>query len=93
MKERGAPWALQRHLIVLMTAMMARELWWIFAFNFGVIFLNEPWRFVAQMGFVIWSFARRWPWDKWKKQLSSKVSSMTEVARAAFKRQQSEAFG
>jgi hypothetical protein len=32
------------------------------------------------------------PWDDFKKKLGSKLSSMTEVAKATFQRQQSEAF-
>lgn len=42
---------------------------------------------------VFWIFSDNFPWKKWRNKLSSKVSSLTEVARAAIQRQQDQAFG
>lgn len=37
-------------------------------------------------------FGQNIPWNKWGKKLKAKASSLTEVATAALKRQQTEAF-
>lgn len=37
-------------------------------------------------------FGQDLPWDKWGKRLRSKLSSLTEVAKASLQRQTSEAF-
>ena len=48
---------------------------------------------IIMVAYVAWCIWGRWfPWDKMKKKLGSTISSMTEVAKASFQRQQSEAF-
>jgi hypothetical protein len=47
----------------------------------------EGW--VALLWFCI---GRNLPWNRWKKQAGKKLSSLTEVAKAALQRQTAEAF-
>jgi hypothetical protein len=50
----------------------------------------HPFVMAAYAGWIF--FGKKIPWDKMKKKLGSTISSLTEVARAALQRQQSEAF-
>ena len=47
---------------------------------------------VVLVAYWLWINRDNFPWKKWKNKLGSKLSSLTEVAIAALKRQQSEAF-
>lgn len=48
---------------------------------------------VVIVAYVAWSiWGRKLPWDRWRKSLQSKASDLTEVTRAALKREQAEAF-
>lgn len=50
-------------------------------------------RCILNLVFLIWQlWGTKFPWDKWGKRLKTKVSSLTDVATAALRRQQSEAF-
>lgn len=48
--------------------------------------------FCEYVAFIAFGILSKLPWDRWRKQLGSKLSSMTAVAKAAFQRQQAEAF-
>lgn len=50
----------------------------------------HKWEIVLYFAWAI--FSALFPWDRWRKKLGSKLSSMTEVAKASFQRQQSEVF-